>query len=112
MWVRALRSGEYKQTTRVLHNIQENAFCCLGVLCELAVQNKVCDKIDSGGVVTMYAYTSHNTLPHSVMNWADMKSIEGYFPIEINLPCLTKLNDDGKSFAEIADIIENNYKAL
>ena len=32
-WVKALRSGEYKQGSRFLH--YEDKFCCLGVLCDL-----------------------------------------------------------------------------
>lgn len=37
-WVKALMSGKYKQTKRVLHSIDDNnrhEYCCLGVLCEL-----------------------------------------------------------------------------
>lgn len=38
-WVAALRSGEYKQTTRKLREVYEDGsvgFCCLGVLCDLS----------------------------------------------------------------------------
>lgn len=33
-WVKALRSGKYKQGRNALKN-ETNAFCCLGVLCEV-----------------------------------------------------------------------------
>jgi len=32
-WLEALRSGEFKQGRAVLHNTDDNSFCCLGVLC-------------------------------------------------------------------------------
>jgi hypothetical protein len=35
LWVKALRSGKYKQGTKVLRSA-DNAFCCLGVLCAVA----------------------------------------------------------------------------
>ena len=31
-WVAALRSGQYKQGRDALFNIEQNSFCCLGVL--------------------------------------------------------------------------------
>ena len=33
-WLKALRSGEYRQTTRKLKS-RNGAFCCLGVLCDI-----------------------------------------------------------------------------
>src|SRR4051812_34484552 len=37
IWVKALRSGEYKQTKGALHTA-DGAFCCLGVACDLALK--------------------------------------------------------------------------
>lgn len=34
-WVAALRSGTFKQTKKILHDIKEDAYCCLGVLCKI-----------------------------------------------------------------------------
>lgn len=39
-WVAALRSGEYEQGYHVLQN-EEGRYCCLGVLCEIAVKHGV-----------------------------------------------------------------------
>lgn len=39
-WVAALRSGNYKQTTGMLNRNNES-FCCLGVLCEIAIKDGV-----------------------------------------------------------------------
>jgi len=35
-WIKALRSGEYKQAKQVLHSTAYNSYCCLGVLCKVA----------------------------------------------------------------------------
>ena len=37
-WVNALRSGKYRQGKRGLHNSMKDTYCCLGVLCDIAVQ--------------------------------------------------------------------------
>lgn len=34
-WLRALRSGRYKQGENYLFNSDSGAFCCLGVLCAI-----------------------------------------------------------------------------
>ena len=44
-WIAALRSGKYKQGYHQLHisfaGIPQDEFCCLGVLCEIAVEKKM-----------------------------------------------------------------------
>lgn len=40
-WVKALRSGEYGQTTGSLYRSANDAYCCLGVLCEVAGLNRL-----------------------------------------------------------------------
>lgn len=40
-WLKALRSGEYKQGRNTLYNPDTDQYCCLGVLCELAFQERV-----------------------------------------------------------------------
>lgn len=39
-WLKALRSGEYKQTTGTLYNPKTCGFCCLGVLQHVASGGK------------------------------------------------------------------------
>ena len=34
-WVKALRSGEWKQCRHYMYNTRDNSFCCLGVACRL-----------------------------------------------------------------------------
>ena len=43
-WVTALRSGDYKQGEGMLRQVLDDnteAYCCLGVLCEIAVKHQV-----------------------------------------------------------------------
>lgn len=34
-WVNALRSGKFTQGKSVLHNLDDDSYCCLGVLCHI-----------------------------------------------------------------------------
>src|SRR5690348_17476896 len=90
-WVAALRSGEYRQGSGTLRSDQDE-FCCLGVLCDLAVKagvpgitveerhSQVSNTLlgyayggpeipDVKGSTTSYAY-----LPAAVMAWAGLDS--------------------------------------
>jgi len=82
-WVEALRSGEYKQTTEVFQ--RDGGFCCLGVLCDVAGKPALLD--DEGG------------------NWAFVDTEAGLASVSWRL---ATMNDEGASFAEIADYIEQN----
>ena len=53
-WVRALRSGKYKQGREWLR--AGDTFCCLGVACELAIKAKVISRTSpAGGNIMDYA---------------------------------------------------------
>lgn len=111
-WIKALRSGEYKQGVGSLRRIVEGEarYCCLGVLCELCPEGEWHLK-EKGG---RYYYRSENSkgrlgyLPGHVQKWAGLDrspEIEG-----VNL---TRHNDgsgvlniEQKSFEEIAGLIE------
>lgn len=43
LWLAALRSGEYTQTTGTLRQTtgKEYAYCCLGVACDVVLKNKL-----------------------------------------------------------------------
>lgn len=112
-WIAALRSGDYKQGTGFLHTYDiffkiDNEFCCLGVLCELAVQHGIISKgrnTASGKVL----YGSNDTvLPIRVREWANLNSRTPSVPSEsnINEVALAELNDNNSSFDELADLIE------
>lgn len=108
-WVNALRSGEFKQGREMLQS--GDAYCCLGVLCVVAEREGV--HVDKGpcGLV---GYNLSNQ--RFVRDWVGITSSYGH--IECLETGLTTLNDGdptehrGKSFAEIADIIEQNAESL
>lgn len=121
-WLTALRSGNYAQGEAALN--QGGKFCCLGVLCDIAVKNNVVpddyvttehiDKWDEDGnmisVPRVSYFDADMFLPHRVAEWAGL----GIDP-EVDVPNggqlervnLATLNDGGKTFAELADLIED-----
>jgi hypothetical protein len=88
-WVVALRSGDYKQGKGRLR--QDGNYCCLGVLC---------DVINPGKWRGDSYYGIHDkTTPYEVDKLAGLTyRIKGI---------LTKANDSGSSFEEIAKVIED-----
>lgn len=111
-WVAALRSGAYQQAKYKLRN-SDDGFCCLGVLCELAVQAKVIElpiQIYRGytyGQSNAGGYTAQ--LPPVVAQWAGITSNSYGSKPEQNLIHHNDDNHDGKTFKEIADIIEEHF---
>jgi len=101
-WVSALRSGEYQQTQRLLHD--ENGFCCLGVLCDLYLKENQLEWEPSTHSNNVYVFQDMvASLPLSVIEWS---GVEGYnFPVAAKY-LLAELNDGGSTFIEIADVIE------
>jgi hypothetical protein len=92
MWVDALKSGDYKQGVGYLHSIHENehAYCCLGVLCELAIENGVELEVKHDSVVAkwsdgpgLFIYDGEiGILPESVRQWADLDECNPMIYIE------------------------------
>jgi len=115
-WVRALRSGRYKQGKDCLreHTPDGLRYCCLGVLCRISkLGNFTADDYYYTGVAVKND-ESNQYLPEGVQKWAKMYSPEGHTQDEIgtNEESLVDLNDSGKTFREIAKYIETNYKKL
>lgn len=115
-WVGALRSGHYKQSKGRLAD-SEGGFCCLGVLCELGVDAGIADKEMSDQFGPIYRSTadSHdwdrNVLPQAVYKWAGLDGRRPSVPSPVNdvTPItLDNLNDSGRKFDDIADLIEAN----
>ncbi len=111
-WVAALRSGKYQQGTGAL--CTGDKFCCLGVLCNLAVNDGIikAGKVRNVSDMVYYGNGEHarpNYLPREVESWAQMDSSSGHIP---TVGALADLNDSGKSFEEIATIIEENWEVL
>jgi hypothetical protein len=91
-WISALRSGKYKQAHGALKG--RDGYCCLGVLCVVA-------GIEIG--------PDEGYLSVPVQQLAGLASEVGCIK---GSQSLANLNDAGKSFAEIADIIESHPPGL
>ena len=116
-WVEALRSGEYRQTKGYLHR-NGGGFCCLGVLCDVAVKDGLDIRTE---VSRMYVghrgYTSYAgetlTLPEPVAEWAGIvteKPDEGTLsdPVVGGQSLSTWNDEDNAKLHEIADLIEDH----
>jgi hypothetical protein len=104
-WVKALRSGKYVQGHHALRT-HDDKFCCLGVLCDI-YDPKAWKQTDRGEH-NRYSYlTAEIQLPSKVQKWADIDACGRLS--ENARRTLIHLNDDGMSFAEMADIIEENF---
>lgn len=112
-WLEALRSGEYEQGTGKLQS-REGEFCCLGVLCDLAVKAGVIPPPEADEESGSYHYGEDAAFalpPEEVLAWAGLEQpspevavegTDGRWTYE-----LVTLNDnDGYTFAEIATVVE------
>lgn len=105
LWVEALRSGEYKQTSGELRD--SDGFCCLGVLCDIYKKEELEGEwAASDGTDAQIFITSHDRssqfLPSEVMHWSGLPVNPSVFDDDT----LADLNDSGADFALIAAIIE------
>jgi hypothetical protein len=101
-WVKALRSGKYIQGKKALYRPEEATFCCLGVLEHLCLGGKVEYFANADGTFSRFRATPSRDFydyigADAVNCWAGS--------VESNLMAY---NDNGKSFTEIADYIEEN----
>ena len=102
-WVAALRSGEYCQTEGSL--IDEHGYCCLGVLCDVAgiPQNEDEDFVDRQGCKLGNLGSS----PAASVNLIKRGGLNGVLSGGVR-QSLAMMNDNGATFDEIADEIEEN----
>ena len=113
-WVAALRSGEYKQGNGYLCKMNgqgEFRFCCLGVLCEIAGAQKNDELHGEKKVIISYgtgAFESAACAPREAMDFVGLDDEFGSFGAE----SLSKLNDTGFNFEQIADIIESEPEGM
>ena len=84
-WVQALRSGKYEQTKGLLKS-PDGAFCCIGVLGAIQSMDFKIKDLRSSTIMSKYS--------------AGLSTISQLK--------LANMNDEGRSFAEIADYIEAN----
>jgi len=107
LWLAALRSGEREQGKGYL-NVSDK-FCCLGVLCEVAIESGVVveKEKDQVGADHYYYYGGRSSYPpQAVYVWSGLGGLTTANGPDMKL---STLNDhDGKTFLEIADWIEEN----
>jgi hypothetical protein len=103
LWLKALRSGKYRQTKEKLSD-GKGRFCCLGVLCDLHAKAKRAKwgKNDDGDMTYLGEW---ETLPFDVQRWAGLDD-ENPDVTHEHGNCLAALNDNGKRFTTIANVIE------
>lgn len=105
-WVAALRSGEFRQGKYQLCCGEQ--YCCLGVLCEIAIRNGVDVRISEHDGCKRYDSLEYD-LSERVMKWAGLASRGGCYGDD----SLVADNDCyNKSFSQIADIIESEPEGL
>lgn len=95
-WIAALRSGDYCQTKGKL--IDEQGYCCLGVLCDVAgtPQNENEEFIDTvGQPLNEIGYSATDIYGGTGVSTSTRQG-------------LARANDQGDTFDRIADWIEEN----
>ena len=120
-WVKALRSGSYKQGRHALKYKTKAGVvrhCCLGVLCDLyQKEHKVKLRTDLNPGkdelerCKVFLFDDNEAgLPDRVMIWSGISSDDGV--LHMDTQTLASMNDNGSDFKKIADIIEEEYKDL
>ena len=102
-WIKWLRETDFDQGNSSLRGV--DGFCCLGIACHKSTKIRQADNI-SGATVYEYKETEDSDelyLPDGFREWVGLTLDE-----EVELAWM---NDQNKSFSEIADWIEENvYK--
>lgn len=127
-WVRRLRSKDYKQGQNVLRHEPLNGpteYCCLGVLCEIAVEAGIAERTGLPGsdefddLLRVVNYKTvlddrETELPLEVYQWAglpDDNPCVNYVDPEYGSQrdSLAELNDGGYTFEQLAMLIEEQF---
>jgi hypothetical protein len=118
-WVSALRSGKYKQGNGALRNIKDE-FCCLGVLCDIVAP----EKWELNNKTLLYGIDNKSKYLETAVLFSEIRELTGveltcvgeYGEFEgsvsynnIDHDNLVSLNDEGMSFEEIANVIEEKF---
>lgn len=119
-WVKALRSGKFKQTTGTLHKTEQNrvtsqeklGFCCLGVLAKVCRinDNLIDDFASLDDPYFSSCQVSHNEGRPTIGKVSVRTSGSGNEFLTFD--SLALANDKGATFRSIASWIEKNYKRL
>ena len=118
LWVLALESGQYTQARSILAMRNPDgtySYCCLGVLCEVAVAHGLELEVHEGSEKTYNA--SYTLPPHEVFEWLGLsREIAGLRDILLprsefdEEPFAAELNDSyGFTFEQIAAAIRIKF---
>lgn len=97
-WTSALRSGLYQQTRNRLQD--ENGYCCLGVACKIFISQEK-QLLENDRIIGSLPFHQPAT-----PQW--IRAVEAIVVSRLGIT-LGGLNDSGKSFEEIADILESLF---
>ena len=93
-WLEALRSGKYTQARYALHN--DTGYCCLGVACEVA-------GLRGERFNGKWCYSGASIMLPGKLQVVDPTRAPGdHHEVEREL---ARMNDAGRSFTEIADVV-------
>ena len=112
-WCSRLESGKYRQGSGKLRQRSErkDKFCCLGVLCEIAVEKGIVQLYKRATNVFSYGSDTIH-LPRKVAKWAGM-SEGAKVTYNKQKTDLMTLNDyEGLTFKEIAQVIRETVETL
>lgn len=98
-WLVALRSGEYQQCKNYLYN--EDGYCCLGVACLIS---GIDNDLLIGHMVIPDNENGFDDIPYLLKGSANKKGSL--------VSMVAPMNDNGKSFNEIADWIQANVEFI
>lgn len=114
LWVKALRSGEYKQGVELLcfSSSKYTSYCCLGVLCEVMIKEGMKIEIKEGDDGAKRYNGQAHDLPVSIQSATGMQTRVGLIAPGATRS-LVQMNDfEGMSFEELAGVIERNWETL
>ena len=109
-WVDALLSGAYQQGKYALRT-EDNKFCCLGVLADVADPNcwgdikhidYVSDPNNSAINVSVHGYTAYDYSAESIPDWLWKAVTEGAL-LAVDFDQLATANDEGRTFEQIIE---------
>lgn len=105
-WVKRLRSGTIPQTTGSL--TKGDARCCLGVACDIAVDNKMAEIVNYDAKNMEYLDLDENyadsLLSYGIREWLGMSTIDGILPfserrfLKEDLPEFVSPNEEWENY--------------
>lgn len=108
LWVKALLSGEFRQGKYRLE--KDGKYCVLGVLSVLALSEGICTYGNRG--TGSYDKRLHS-LSFNVQDWSGIRTSKAEITLDDGTKTtLADLNDSGKSFKELAKIIEEYWDEI